>query len=90
MTPAKLRASLDRLGLSQVAGARLLRIEERTMRRWCAGATAIPFSAWALLCLIEHGQIDSTKLDTITGYTHKDPNNAKDTTAKPRRVRRVS
>ncbi len=33
----RLRALLQRAGLSQRAAARLLNIEERTMRQWCAG-----------------------------------------------------
>jgi transcriptional regulator with XRE-family HTH domain len=33
----RLRALLQRAGLSQRAAARLLNVEERTMRQWCAG-----------------------------------------------------
>jgi transcriptional regulator with XRE-family HTH domain len=33
----RLRALLDRAGLSQRAAAKLLHVEERTMRQWCAG-----------------------------------------------------
>jgi hypothetical protein len=42
VTPDELRAALDRLGLSQRGGAKALEVDERTMRRWIAGAAAIP------------------------------------------------
>jgi hypothetical protein len=42
MTPKQLRAALARLGLSQRAAARLLDINERTMRKYIAGDLVIP------------------------------------------------
>jgi len=42
MTPAQLRTLLDRAGLSQRSAARLLCIDERTMRRYCAGEYPVP------------------------------------------------
>ena len=36
MTPTQLRDTLARLGLTQTGAARLLGVDERTMRRWCA------------------------------------------------------
>ncbi len=49
MTPDQLRAALDRLGLTQVGAARLLGIDPRTMRRYCAGDLDIP--KWLPLAL---------------------------------------
>ena len=42
MTPAELRDLLARAGLSQRAAARELHIDERTMRRYCAGQLPVP------------------------------------------------
>jgi hypothetical protein len=49
MTPNQLRTVLARLGLSQRAAARLLGIDERTMRKYVAGDLVIPeLLVWAL------------------------------------------
>jgi transcriptional regulator with XRE-family HTH domain len=45
----RLRALLQRVGLSQRAAARLLEIDERTMRQWCAGQGAPPESVYRAL-----------------------------------------
>jgi hypothetical protein len=42
MTPNQLRAALARMGLSQRGAARLLNIDERTMRKYVAGDLVIP------------------------------------------------
>ncbi|MDP2322589.1 MAG: helix-turn-helix domain-containing protein [Gammaproteobacteria bacterium] len=42
MTPTQLRAALTKAGLSQRGAARLLGIDERTMRRYCAGDLPVP------------------------------------------------
>ena len=42
MTPSQLRAALARMGLSQRGAARLLGIDERTMRKYVAGDLIIP------------------------------------------------
>jgi len=42
MTPDDYRAAIERLGLSQVAAARLLGVDERTSRRWACGERDIP------------------------------------------------
>ena len=44
-----LRALLERAGLSQRAAARILNVEERTMRQWCAGRGAPPASVFRAL-----------------------------------------
>lgn len=53
-TPANIRAELERLDISQGEAAELLRINERTFRRYLQdpgtiGATPMPFSMFALL-----------------------------------------
>jgi DNA-binding transcriptional regulator YiaG len=58
MTPTDLRARLARLGLSQTGAARLLGVDDRTMRRWLAdsdtpGARYVPGPAQRLLYLFE-------------------------------------
>src|SRR5689334_11205949 len=45
----RLRALLTRAGLSQRAAARLLNVEERTMRQWCAGQGKPPASVFRAL-----------------------------------------
>lgn len=60
-TPDNVRAQLDRLQLTQQEGAALLRINERTMRRYLqepgtSGAAAMPFSSFALLRLAKRGE----------------------------------
>jgi transcriptional regulator with XRE-family HTH domain len=42
MTTNQLRALLKAAGLSQRGAAKLLEIDERTMRRYCAGSQAVP------------------------------------------------
>jgi len=45
----RLRDLLERAGLSQRAAARLLSVEERTMRQWCAGQGKPPISVFRAL-----------------------------------------
>lgn len=42
MTPDEYRSTVETLGLSQVAAARLLGVDERTSRRWANGERDIP------------------------------------------------
>ena len=42
MTPAEYRIALETLGLSQIAAARLLGVDDRTSRRWANGERDIP------------------------------------------------
>jgi hypothetical protein len=59
MTPKQLRTTLARIGLSQRGAARLLGIDERTMRKYIAGDLVIPeLLVWALrgLALRERDQ----------------------------------
>ena len=49
MTPDAFRAHLTRLGYSQAGFARLMKVDERTVRRWGTGDTPIPESVRMLL-----------------------------------------
>lgn len=42
MTPDEYRTTIETLGLSQVAAARLLGVDERTSRRWANGERDVP------------------------------------------------
>jgi transcriptional regulator with XRE-family HTH domain len=57
MTAAELRKLLEAHGMSQRGTAKLLGINERTMRDYVAGETKIPGPvAIAVRCLAEHGE----------------------------------
>ena len=57
MTPKQLRAALARMGLSQRGAARLLDINDRTMRKYIAGDLVIPeLLVWALRGLAQREQ----------------------------------
>jgi hypothetical protein len=57
MTPNQLRTTLARIGLSQRGAARLLKIDERTMRKYVAGDLVIPeMLVWALRGLSQREQ----------------------------------
>ena len=42
MTPDEYRETIEKLGLSQIAAARLLGVDARTSRRWASGERDIP------------------------------------------------
>jgi plasmid maintenance system antidote protein VapI len=56
MTPAELRALLEECGLSQRGAAKALDLDERTMRRYCAGDRTIPLMLALALRWIAHEQ----------------------------------
>jgi hypothetical protein len=57
MTPKQLRAALARMGLSQRGAARLLDINDRTMRKYIAGDLVIPeLLVWARRGLAQREQ----------------------------------
>jgi hypothetical protein len=63
MTPKQLRAVLARMGLSQRGAARLLNIDERTMRKYVAGDLVIPeMLVWALRGLAQRDEGVSTSI----------------------------
>ena len=47
MTPSDFRAALDRLGLTLVGAARVVGVDDRTVRRWANGERAVPMKASA-------------------------------------------
>lgn len=51
MTADDFRAALAQLGLAQRAFARLVRVNERTVRSWAAGAAVVPGTVALLLQL---------------------------------------
>lgn len=53
MTGDDLRALIERLELSQLALARMMGVDGRTVRRWIAGEVYIPGPAIAYLRLID-------------------------------------
>ena len=53
MSPEEFRALLETLGLSQLAAARLMLVDARTVRRWVSGERDIPGPAVAFLRLLE-------------------------------------
>jgi DNA-binding transcriptional regulator YiaG len=57
MTPHQLRTTLKHLDLTQVAAAKLLRVDGRTVRKWVSGDRSAPASAAILLKLIVAGKI---------------------------------
>lgn len=52
MTATQFRNTLDKLGLSQLAAARLLQVDGRTARRWVSGERSIPSDVAILLRLL--------------------------------------
>ena len=57
MTPKQLRAALASIGLSQRAAARLLDIDERTVRKYVAGDLVVPeMLVWAMRGLAQREQ----------------------------------
>ncbi len=54
MTPdVDLRAEFDRLGLSMTAGARMIGVSPRTVRRWVDGSRDTPEMALRLLKVLD-------------------------------------
>ncbi len=51
MPPAEVRAALARLGLSQSEWARLIGVNPRTVRNWCADPQRTPVPRWARFVL---------------------------------------
>ena len=62
MTPSDFRDQIDRLGLSTTGAARLLGVEDRSIRRYLDGTRAIPEPVRRLLWAIER---DATLADAL-------------------------
>lgn len=63
MTPAAFRATIERLGLSQLAAARLFGIDGRTCRRYIRGDLKIPPPIARLLAYIERYGVEVGERD---------------------------
>jgi DNA-binding transcriptional regulator YdaS (Cro superfamily) len=59
MTTSQLRATLDRLQVSDAAAGRLLGVPKRTVRRWALGESAVPHAIALLLRLLLSGKISA-------------------------------
>jgi DNA-binding transcriptional regulator YiaG len=60
MTGRELKTTLRRVGLSQMAFARQLKVAPSTVRRWIAGRSAVPEAiALLLTCWIAHPKVRS-------------------------------
>lgn len=60
MTANQFRNALDRLDLTQVGAAGLLRVGERSVRHWAADDRAIPEPVAILLRLMMQGKITAS------------------------------
>lgn len=45
MSPDEYRSTIEKLGLSQIAAAKLLGVDARTSRRWASGERDVPAPA---------------------------------------------
>lgn len=63
MTKNQFRAALDKLELSQLAAAKLLDADARTVRRWALGERGIPPSVAILLRLMLAGKVTAEDID---------------------------
>ena len=62
MTGPQLRRLLERAGLSQRGAAKVLEINERTMRKYVSGDAVIPRAVeLAIVCLAKHGLPEQPK-----------------------------
>lgn len=57
MTARQFQMALDRLSLSQLGAARLVKADGRTVRRWAAGERSVPECIAILLRLLLAGKI---------------------------------
>lgn len=66
MTPDQYRAAIEQLGLSQIAAAKLLGVDERTSRRWANGERDVPAPAVRFLqYLIATGKIGEDAMKVL-------------------------
>jgi DNA-binding transcriptional regulator YiaG len=63
MSAEALRAELARLRLSQAGFARFLEVDERTVRRWSAGAAPIPRAVELLLPRLSPAEVDPARAE---------------------------
>lgn len=72
MTPKQFRTALDRLGISQVGLARLLKMGPRSARRWASGEAAVPTAVEALLVLLTAERISMLDIECALDRTKGD------------------
>jgi DNA-binding transcriptional regulator YiaG len=67
MTHEQFRSAIEELGLSQVAVARLLGVNDRTARRWAAGDLDIPQPVEIVLSLMIEYEITPDDVAALIG-----------------------
>lgn len=68
MSPDQYRSAIERLGLSQVAAAKLLGVDARTSRRWANGERDVPAPAFRFLqYLIATGKTGEKAIRVLDG-----------------------
>lgn len=65
MSPAELRTILDGLHLPQVRAAKLLGVDDRTMRRWIKGDAPMPELAVRVLRAAAEGRISLADIQPL-------------------------
>jgi hypothetical protein len=65
VTSKQFSAALDRLGLSQLGAARLLKANGRTARRWALGERSVPEPVAILLRLMLAGKITADDIEEV-------------------------
>jgi DNA-binding transcriptional regulator YiaG len=66
MTPAEFTAALDRLGFNQSSLARQLKVSDRMVRFWVAGAYPVPETVSLLLRLMLATNTSAARLPALT------------------------
>ena len=65
MTNEQFKHAIDKLGLTQLAAARLLGVDGRTVRRWAIGERQIHFAAAILLRLLLSGDVTIEAVERV-------------------------
>lgn len=65
MTAKQYQAAIDKLGMSQIAAGRLLKVGPRTSRRWALDETPVPPAVAMLLHLMVKGRVQPEELEQI-------------------------
>lgn len=65
MTAKQFQTAIDRLGLSQVAAAKMVGADPRTARKWASGANRVPECVAILLRLMLAGKITAEDVEAV-------------------------